>query len=80
MQACLMKASSSHTGDGKLAWHSRPDASNKQLAQVWAPSEMKAQLTGFAAIRRLEPNELFVGVWTHCEQSHLGIQAAEFGL
>jgi soluble lytic murein transglycosylase-like protein len=42
----------------------------KEPLQVRIPGALKRQFKAHAALRGIEPNELFVEMWQHYEQTH----------
>lgn len=47
-----------------------PKAAAKEPLQVRIPTPVKRAFKSFAALRGMEPNELFVEVWEHYERTH----------
>lgn len=51
----------------------RPVSGDKQPLQVRLPTAVKRKFKAHAALRGLEPNELFVEVWEHYEQTVIAL-------
>ena len=45
-------------------------APGKEPLQVRIPTEIKRRFKALAAMRGIEPNELFVEIWDHYEKTH----------
>lgn len=54
--------------------NARPDAASpkhdKEPLQIRIPGSVKRRFKAHAALRGLEPNELFVELWHHYENTH----------
>lgn len=60
----------------------RPKATraDKQPLQVRIPGDIKRRFKAHAAIRGMEPNQLFVEVWEHYERSRATAADGSMGL
>lgn len=47
-------------------------ASGKEPLQIRIPTSIKRAFKSRAALRGIEPNQLFVEVWEHYERTHAG--------
>lgn len=49
-------------------------APGKEPLQVRIPTEVKRRFKSYAAMRGLEPHELFVEVWEHYEKTRIQVR------
>jgi hypothetical protein len=72
--ACLhaRMAAITHPARSRVAATAATAASGKEPLQVRIPTPIKRAFKSRAALRGLEPNELFVEVWEHYERTHPG--------
>jgi len=54
-------------------------AKPKEPLQIRLPAGIKRQFKAHAALRGLEPNELFVEVWQHYERTKIGTLSSSEG-
>jgi hypothetical protein len=67
----IMNASTAPPGQPSLPGMDKAGVgSAKEPLQVRIPVAIKRRFKAHAALRGIEPNELFVEVWDHYEQTH----------